>query len=191
MTRHLRSIGSLLLAPLLLTGTVPCVAQDKPAQPHLATHRITGLFAPDRETDLRRALEQLPEVELISLNFDHAEATFRYDPAKAFPGTKPDDIAKRFNEKLRSASSHTLGVQHLDPAIAKDQLVRIEIPVAGLDCRACSLAAYEIVAKIDGVYQATASFKEGRITALFDSTKTDRAALITALIKRNVTVPAP
>jgi len=186
ITQYFRCICFLLLAV-----TAPVIAEDKPAQPQLATHRITGLFAPDREIDLRRALEQLPEVELISLNFDHAEATFRYDPAKAFPGTKPADIEKRFNDKLRSASSHTLGVQPLDPTIPKDKLTRIEIPVAGLDCRACSLAAYEIVAKIDGVYQATASFKEGRITALIDPTKTDRAALIAALTKRNVTVPTP
>jgi copper chaperone CopZ len=154
------------------------------------THRITGLFAPEREADLRASLEKLPGVHLVSLDYNFAEATFTYDPAKAFPGTKPADIIKNFDEKLRSASHHTLGVQPLTAA-SKEKLKRIEIPVAGLDCKACCLAAYESIYKLDGVEQATASFKEGRITALIDPDKTDRATLESALKKRSVTVKTP
>ena len=166
-----------------------------PTQPHTlpkqtVKHRITGLFSPSREADLRAALQQIPEMQLVRLDFDYAEATFTYDPTKAFPGTKPEGIVKRFDEKLRSASHHTLGVQPVS-ATPKDKLKRVEIPVAGLDCKACCLAAYESIYKLDGVEQATASFKEGLVTALIDPEKTDQAALQTALKKRNVTVKSP
>lgn len=150
-------------------------------------HRITGLFAPEREKDLREALQKLPEIRLLQLDFDHAEGTFVYDPAKAFPGSKPGDLVKRFDEKLRSASRHILGVQP-PSGTPKDALQRVTIPVAGLDCKACCLAAYESIYKLDGVVQATASFREGLVTALIDPQKTARATLVGALKKRNVTV---
>jgi copper chaperone CopZ len=163
-------------------------AELKPAEAQTVTQRVMGLFAPDREADLRGAVAQVPGVELVNVNFDHGEATFRYDPAVAFPGTKPADAPKRLDEKVRAASTHTFSLKPLDPTVAKDQLTRVEIGVAGLDCRACSLAAYEIVAKVEGVYQATASFKEGRVTALIDPNKTNRGALEEALKKRTVKV---
>jgi copper chaperone CopZ len=152
------------------------------------TQRVQGLFAPDRAADLRAALAEVPGVELVSVDFNYGEATFRYDPAVAFPDTKAADAPKRLAEKLRNASNSTFNLQPLDPAIAKDQLTRIEIPIAGLDCRACSLAAYEIVAKVEGVYQATASFHDGKATALIDPKKTSREAIVATLKKRNVAV---
>ena len=105
--------------------------------------------------------------------------------AVAFKGVKPDKIVESFDQKVRAASNYTLGIQPLCPT-PREQLTRIEIPVVGLDCKACCLAAYEAIFKIDGVAQATASFKEGRITALIDPAKTDRAALEAALKKKNV-----
>lgn len=104
-------------------------------------HRVTGLFSRDREADLREALLKLPGVELVSLDFDHSEGTFAYDPAKAFPGTKPDKIIERFNQELLNASHHTMGIKAVC-ATPRDKLARIVIPVEGLDCRACCLAAY-------------------------------------------------
>ena len=71
---------------------------------------------------------------------------------------------------------------------ARDKLQTVVIPAAGLDCKACCLAAYEGISGIDGVEQATASFKEGKITALIDPTKTDKAKLEEALRKKGVTV---
>jgi copper chaperone CopZ len=150
-----------------------------------ATHRVTGLFSPDREADLRAALEKIPDVKLLRLDFEYAEAEFSYDPAVAFKGTKPENIASRFNELLRNASGSTLGIAPLE---AKASLTRVEISVAGLDCKACALAAYESISKIDGVAAAQVSFKEGRVTAMVDGKKTDRAALADALKKRGVEV---
>ncbi|MHA3771292.1 hypothetical protein ACXR0O_07110 [Verrucomicrobiota bacterium sgz303538] len=174
----------------LFAAATAFAAGESNSQLQTITHRITGLFAPSREADLRAIVEQIPDVRLVSVDFDYAEATFAYDPAIAFKGTKAEDIQKRFDEKLRAVSQSTFGIQPL-LTTPKDQLKRVEIPVAGLDCKACCLAAYEAIAKIDGVAQATASFKDGLVTALIDPAKTNREALQDALKKRNVTVKVP
>jgi len=104
-----------------------------------------------------------------------------------FPNVKPADVLTRLDERVRTFSNYTFGLKPLS-ATPPEQLKRIEIPVAGLDCKPCCLAAYEIVAKIDGVEQATASFKDGRITALIDPAKTDKPKLEAALKQRGVTL---
>jgi copper chaperone CopZ len=81
-------------------------------------------------------------------------------------------------------------VKPLSPT-PRDQLTRVEIGVLGLDCRGCALGAYEAVAKLDGVEQATASFKEGRVVAWIDPKKTDRATLEAALKKKNIELKSP
>ena len=165
-------------------------ADDKPAQPQTVVHRVTGLFDSKREAELRLTIAEVPNIELVSVDYEHGEATFRYDPAKAFPTAKPDDIVKRFDERLRAVSAGTFGIQPLFTT-PHEKLQRIEIPIVGLDCRACGLAAYEAVAKIDGVEQATASFHDGRVTALIDPEKTDRAKLEEALKAKRVQLGPP
>ena len=49
-------------------------------------HQVTGLFMKEREQDLREAVAKIPEVKLVSIDFNNAEATFDYAPATAFPG---------------------------------------------------------------------------------------------------------
>jgi copper chaperone CopZ len=151
------------------------------------THRVTGLFSREREAALREAVGKIPDLELKSIDFDRAEATFAYDPAVFFKGVKEKDRVERFNNLLRQASSHTFGVR-ANGDVAWDKLTLVEIPVAGLDCRACELAAYEILYRIEGVEQAAVSFKEGRVTARVDASKTSRDALVEALKKRQVIV---
>jgi len=174
-----------ILAALCLLACAAFAADEKPAPPQNFTHRITGLFSPDRETALRTGLEKLPDVKLVSVDFEHAEAVFSYDPAVAFKGTKPEDITKRFDELLRNATRSTLGIAALITT-PHDKLTRIEIPVIGLDCKACALATYEAIYKIDGVAAATVDYQEGRVTALIDSSKTTQPALEDALKKRDV-----
>lgn len=73
----------------------------------------------------------------------------------------------------------------------RGKLTEVVIPVAGLDCKACCLAAYEAVAGIDGVVRATARFKDGRVTVTIDPAKTDRAKLEDALTKKGARVGRP
>jgi copper chaperone CopZ len=171
------TLGALLLALL-----------SSEAQP--VKYRVTGLFNREREADLQAAVKKLPDVAVADIDLEHGEATFSYDPAKLFPKVQPKDIVERFDNLLKSASGQTFGIKPLSTT-PKDKLVRIEIPVLGLDCKGCCLAAYDSIAKIDGVEQATASFKDGLMTALIDPDKTNRAALEEALKKRGVTLKTP
>jgi hypothetical protein len=178
--------ATLILALLVLPACF-CFADEKQKQPKAMKHRVTGLFSPDREKDLREVVVKLENVKLASIDFKHGEATFEYDPDKLLNRPKAEEIPQRFNDLLRPASNHTFGIEPLFTT-PKDKLQKVEIPVAGLDCKACCLAAYEIIYKIDGVEQATASFKDGLITALINPDKTNRAALAEALKNRGVTL---
>jgi len=149
--------------------------------------RIFGVFSPDREKDLRKITDEWTDIKLESVDFKHAEGVFVFDADKLFPKAKPEQIITNLDNKLRTASNSTFGIKPLS-TVAKDKLVRIEIGVVGLDCKACSFAAYNIIAGIDGVEQATSSFKDGLITALIDPAKTQKAVLEETLKKRNVTL---
>lgn len=170
----------MILSPLWILS--PTTAEE----PKPIKHQITGLFSPDREKDLRDVFEQkLPQFKLLSIDFKNAEASFDYDPAKTFPGAKPEQIVERFDNELRNATRHTFGAKPLR-TIEKDKLKLIEIPIVGLDCKACSFAVYEMVYRLKGVEQATASFKEGKLTALIDPEKIDRTEIEMTLKQRGV-----
>ena len=171
----------------LLTLLVPTAAF---AEIQTVKHRVTGLFSKDRIEDLRQSVKKIPDVTLVEVDFDHAEVALSYDPLKLVGKGKEKEIPDRLDNLLRAASSHTLGIRPLSTT-PRDKLTRIEFGVLGLDCKACCLAAYESIYKIDGVEQATASFKDGLVTALIDPAKTNRAALEEALKKRQVTLKTP
>ena len=153
-------------------------------------HRVTGLFNKDREADLRESVQKLADVSIVSIDFDTAEVTFSYDALKLLGKGNEKQLLERFDNMIRNASGHTFGVRTLCTT-PKEKLTRIEIPVAGLDCRGCELSAYEVIFKIEGVEQATCSFKAGMMTALIDPEKTNKGALEEALKKRNVTLKTP
>lgn len=178
------------LAALVLTG--PAATQDKkqPTKPEQFTYRVTGLFAPDREKVLRDAFAELTDFKLIAINFDEAEMTIEFDSAKLFPGQKPERATELVSDKVRAVTHSTFAVKSRRE-VPRDKLQQVTIAAAGCDCKACNLAAYEAVANVDGVYQATASFKGGRVTVLFDPTKTDRAKLEEALRKKGVDLGKP
>ena len=164
-------------------------AKDKkaaPANPKPERHvekvvyRVTGLFAPDREADFRAGVADVPHVDLAAVDFDHGEATFAYDPAEAFPGAKPDQIAQRLDQAVRNATGSLFSVKPADDT-PHDKLARVEIEVAPIDCRACALALHEILLKQDGVRQVAVDAGRGRLSALIDPAKTDKAALEKAL----------
>ncbi len=183
MTRHLA------LAACLLAAATTVAAADKPAaDPPAAVrvkYQIMGLFAPGREADLREAFERLPGFTLVAVDFEAAEATVGYAPAVAFPRAKAEDVVKLFDAKLKAASNNTFGVKPL-PALPPDKLQRVEIAVVGHACKGCDFAAYEAVARLDGVERATASFKDGRVVAVIDPATTDRGKLEAALTKKGV-----
>jgi len=175
-----------LLFVAVVLGTAVAAAEPPPKVERI-TYRVTGLFAPDREKDLRKAFADLPDFKLIAVDFAEAEMTVEFTPATLFPGQKPERVTELVNDRVRAATGHTFGVTPRR-TVPRDKLVRVEIPVAGCDCQACCLAAYEAVAGVDGVEQATASFRDGKVTARIDPTRTDKGKLEAVLRMRNVDV---
>ena len=174
---------SVVLGVLLVLAS----ADSAIAEVQTVKQRNTGLYSREREADLREVVKQLTEVTVVSIDFDTSEVTFSYDPATLFPKMKEKDWLERFDQLLKQNSKHTFGAKPLS-SVPKDKLTRVEIPVAGNECKGCDLSLYEIVAKMDGVEQATASFKDGKVTALIDPSKTNKDALVDALKKRQVNV---
>ena len=170
---------------MLLLLAVTVMAADEPANRH--KHQVTGLCSKDREPDLRETFAAIEGVKLVDIDFKTAEITLEYDAAARFKKAKPEEIVKQLDNLVKNASTRTFGIKPLRTTPA-DKLTWIEIPVAGLDCKACSLAAYEIIYRIDGVEVATASFRDGLVRAWIDPTKTSREALVAALKKREVDV---
>lgn len=166
-------------------------AEDKPAAPPAGPievkHQITGLFSKDREADLRATFDKIPELALVSVSFEQAEVVLRYDHQKLFKGVKPEEVIKRLDNTVRSNSHSTFGIKPLREK-PLDQLTLVEIDVVGLDCKGCCWAAYQAISRMDGVERATASFKEGKVTAHIDPAKTNREALEAALKQRQVTL---
>lgn len=187
MTQQLK-LTTILLGLWLAIGAPGAHAADEPAE---HKHRVMGLFCPERQADLKTMLEKLPQITLVSIDYQNAEATFRYDAKKTFgDNATPQQVIERFDNLLQSSSRGTFGIKP-PLALPRDQLQLVEIPVVGLDCLACSFAAYNMVQRTPGVEQATASFKTGLVTAWIDPAKTNRAALEALLKERGVTLKQP
>ncbi len=175
---------------LVLIGVA--FAADKPKDPPVTLKcQVAGLFSKERVADFRKAMKAVARVELVSVDYDNAEATFRFVPREAFPhATKPEHYVQHLDSAVRNASTHTFGIKPARRA-PRDRLKWVEVAVSGCHCKACDLALYEITCGVPGVEQAQGSFKAGRVRALIDPTKTDRGKLAAALKKRGVSVKAP
>ncbi len=186
--KPLRKFSSLLA--LMLCSTV------LRAEEQTSTYRVLGLCSPDRQEDLRQLMSTAPDVQLVSLDYDKAEAVLRYDVAKILPAAKkPKDltsekIAKALTELIRVKSKNTF--TFAEPStLPADQLTRLDIPVGILDCKGCRYTAYAAIAKMDGVERATVSSQTRMLAAWIDPAKTSRAALEEALKKAGAILPAP
>ena len=185
---YLRRFGGYLSALFLALLATSSPADEPPVTAARGVkHQVTGLFSRERAEDLREVFAKLPQFKLIEIDFDKAEITVDYDAEKAFAGATPEQLIERFDNLVRQASNHTFGIKPLC-TVPNDQLTAVEIGIVGLDCKACCLGAYEAVYRLPGVERATASFKEGRVTAMIDPQKTNRPELETALKQRGVQV---
>jgi len=172
------------LTPILLFffTTVPTVH----AAENERTFRVTGLFDPQQTVALRSVFADLPELELVGVDYERGEATIRFDDRFKAEGDS-EKQRTAISERLRGA---TRGVFDVLPPVAtpREQLQKIVIPVAGLDCRGCSYAASLAVDNHDGVARTTADFGAGRVTVWIDPDKITLADLHAALVKKRITL---
>jgi copper chaperone CopZ len=180
----------LLAGPLALVAVA--LAADRPKDaPVTMKYQVTGLFSKQRVADFREVMKKVEKVELVSVDYDNAEAVFRFVPKAAFPhASRPEHFVEHLNNAVRHASTHMIGVKPVRTA-PRDRLKWVEIPVRGCHCKACDLALYEITSQVPGVEQAQASFKEGKARALIDPARTSVEKIGAALKMRGVDVKAP
>jgi hypothetical protein len=170
----------IVLASVLLAAA----AADDPVS---VKYRVTGLFAPEREADLREASKKMADAALAAVDYANAEVTFTYDPAKMPKNAKPEQIQSQIDNQLRNASNHTFALKPLS-TVPREKLQKVEITVGCLDCKACGFGLYNIVMGVPGVEQTFVNYKEGIVTAWIDPEKTDRAKIVDLLKKREVRV---
>ncbi|HSU66356.1 MAG TPA: hypothetical protein VLJ39_05775 [Tepidisphaeraceae bacterium] len=177
-----------MIATMLCASTFSRAAAEKTSQ-----YSVFGLFSPDREQDLKDVLENIPEMKLVSLDYEHARATFSYDLEVLFPGYNPKhppkdtEIEQHLNNLLTKESQGTFRLRPVS-ATPADKLEKIEIQIGILDCKGCRYAAYQALEKVEGVDHATVT-KDNIVRAWIDPAKTGKEALQAALKKARVAIP--
>ena len=172
-------------AIVLFMVTPPANAQEQTSE-----HTLIGLFSPDRVDDLKQAMADVPELNLVKLDYENARITFRYNMHALFPDRdaknqpKPEEIAQRINNLLRDASDNTFTLK-LTPDAPREKLKKIEFQVGILDCKGCRYAAYLAAIHVNGVEQATVS-KDNIVTTWIDPSQTDSDTIAEALKKARI-----
>lgn len=194
MTFSCLQSSCLALLMLFAMGAPPLVRGQDPAatstEPRVVRVRVLGLFSPERVDVLREAAFSIEEAMLTDVDFDGAHATVEILSDKGWKDVPAEKLVERIDQELRQASRSTIGAAPASET-PPERLEQTEIAAGGCACRACELAAYEAVARVEGVEHATVSFADGRVVARFDREKTNRAALEAALKERGVTLLAP
>ena len=151
---------------------------------------VLGLYSPERVPVFRDAVARLPGVRVLDLDPDTAQATVAVAPTGELRNAPPREVAERLNVAMRKATHAQFGFR-LPPQVPSDRLRRVEIRVQGIHCEACNLGIYESFMRVPGVAHATASLRDGVVTALIDPSKTDRKKLVELLQKLSLDVLDP
>lgn len=150
--------------------------------------RVLGWFESGRIAEFEQIVGRMPEVQLLSVDGEHATATLRIaSESPMFRNATKEQILERLSQRLQSDSTGRLSLRALG-TMPDTQLQRIEIGVVGLDCAACSMALHDILVQSPGVVHATASFRSGTAVAWVEPGRSDRAALEAILKQRGVTL---
>ena len=193
-SNNLAPLYGVLSFVLILATAGPLHAEEQ-----TTTYHLFGFSHPEREPDLKKVMQALPAITEYQLNQEKSEITLRFDPLALYPVSQHDRlrrqlplpekmIQEQLSKLLKQASRSTFDVSARS-TIPEKKLTRVEIPVNPLDCKACRLGIYNIVAKTPGVSRAAISTEPSAVSAWIDPTKTSREALIEALTKKNVPLP--
>lgn len=171
----IKTLALLLLVPLCATAAEQSVE-----------YSVRGLFQPDRKDALITAARALESCRLLEVHYESARAVFIYDDeAQGFKKAGPEQVLQQINNQIRKLTNATITLQQPD-TLREDQLQRIEFTVEGLDCLGCSYGLYSAVASLEGVERAYASFRDGKLTAFIDPSKTSRQNLAAVLKKKEI-----
>lgn len=155
---------------------------------HTVNVRVQGLFMPEQVAAFKSEMQRFPEAEVASVNYDTAVAAIRFAAeSDLFRNATPEQVVERLNDRVRQLSQGLFSVRAIG-ANSNAPLEKIDLPVIGLDCMACSLALHDILTRQEGVVHATASFRDGMATAWVEPGKISREDLAESLKKSGVTL---
>lgn len=176
---------------LLIGIALYAVPTSLGAAEQTSEHRIFGLFSPDRVSDLHKAMDDLPELHLVQLDFDTARITLRYDLNVLFPKLNPSkppsdaEIEQRLSGLIDDASNNTFWLKP-SSKISKEKLAKLEIRIGLLDCRGCRYGVHLMLMDEPGVEQVTVV--GNLVTVWIDPASTSQAAIAAVLGKNRVAV---
>ncbi|MEI6231836.1 MAG: hypothetical protein WCT04_02200 [Planctomycetota bacterium] len=180
------AIGTVVLLASLLFGA---------SQAEESKFRLMGLCSADRVDDFKEFAKTMPDISLVSVDFDSTEVVLTYEFEKLFPGQNfkkkpptPEAIEKRLNELLHNASRGSFTFKPLS-TLAKDKEKVEEFNVGMLDCKGCRYGVYSAVSKVDGVERAQVNSEKGILKLWIDPAKTNRTALEEVLKKAHIELP--
>ncbi len=149
-----------------------------------AKGRVIGLFHPDQVARFRDTVEAIPEISIEKLDFQTSVATIAYSEKLLYQG----DLKKTRESIDRILRGESMGMFEFLPCVEEGtkNWKEVLVPIAGLDCMACSYAAYLAVCKIEGVCRATADFGTGKLKVWILEDKVSLQRLHEELVKRRI-----
>ena len=159
-------------------------AQDEPGHEE-ATFRVLGLFMKVRVEAFEKAVEELEDLEVVSVDFKTGEAKLRLSGSLRLQKGDREKQLRSLNERVRIA---TKGAFEIAAAQVRplSKRKKVTIAIKGHDCLGCSFGAYRAVYKLKGVYRVNADFGGGQLIAWIDPKVTDRETLEVELGRKKV-----
>jgi copper chaperone CopZ len=182
--------ASFLLCTAACTSSAFAQESASAGEPRVVRVRVLGLFSPARVEALRKAAASIEDATLKDVDYEAAHATFEVRSDKAWKDVPTEKLPERVDQALRQASRSTFSAAPASET-PPERIAEVVIAAGGCVCRACELAAYEAVARVEGVERATVSFAESSVVVRYDREQTDLAAIEEALKKRGVTLLPP
>ncbi len=179
---------------VIVESTKPAVVESPASDRQTVTYRLLGFGSAEQLDDLREAVSQVTEFQLVDIDAKLHEVTLSYDLRRLFPQSpanhqpKPDAVLQQIDNRLRQMSFGAFSVKPL-LGEARAKLKREEVAVSIPDCKACRLHICQAASKIDGVEQSEFIREQSRLIVWLDPEKCALDKLREALSKAKIEFP--
>ncbi|MFO7991127.1 MAG: copper ion binding protein, partial [Thermoplasmata archaeon] len=130
---------------------------------------IEGMHCASCAQTIEKSLDKLEGIDKSNVSYASEQASIEYDPSKI----KMDDVSKAVEEAGYSVY----------------QGERIDMPIEGMTCAACSQANQKALEKLDGVISANVNLTTEKATINYIPGKVHRSDLVRAVKKTGYSVP--
>ncbi len=176
-----RILSTIVLTSILVSAGS---AQDESGHEE-AAFRVLGLFMKVRVEAFEKAVEEIEDLEVVSVDFKTGEAKLRLSGPLKLQRDDRGNQLRILNERVHigTKGAFEIAAAQVRPLSKRKKLM---FAIKGHDCLGCSFGAYRAVYKLKGVYRVTADFGEGHLIAWIDPKVTDRETLEVELARKKV-----